>query len=208
MPRKAEPITEYPLPGHTTFIRYAAHREISTARLSQIISAGILEGCYIRDEIGRFHIDEAKADEELNRPTPEREMAKRKREEKKAMSQPNLGAAHLANKPPPEKKEVGNYSDARTGNEILKFQMAKLAYEEKKGSLVSAEKVNNELYIMARTLREQLMNIPHRLAAIFSAEKDENKIRIMLDKEIRKAISTTDKIVNQKLGGKSEGDDQ
>lgn len=191
------------MPGYTTFIRYAEHREISTARLSKVISGGLLEGCYVRDEIGRFHIDEEKSDAVLNQKTPEREMAAMRREEKKAMGQPNLGAAHLANLPPPEKKVVG-YSDARTGNEIIKLKMAQLAYEEKKGSLISAEKVNNDLFVMARTMREQLMNIPHRLAPLFSAEKDENKIRIMLDKEIRSALKDTDRIVTQKL---SKGED-
>lgn len=187
MPRPIPKITQYPLPGYVTFINYADHRGLSTARISHIIKAGTLEGCYIRDELNRFHIDQKKADEILDKWSPQKEMAaNRKREAGKVVAE---------ERPVPAKPE--RYSDAKTGNEVLKFQMNKLAYEERKGTLINAEQVKNELFIMARTLREQLMSIPDRLAPGFSAEKDERKIRIEMENEIRKALARTDEIVRE-----------
>lgn len=195
MPRPVPPITPYPLPGYTTLIKYAEHRDLTPARISVIIKSGKLEGCYFRDEVNRFHIDQEKADVIMNEPSHFKEMAANRKRERKGESVPE----HKHAETPLVDPKTGRYSDARTANEVLKYQMAKLNYEEKKGSLISANQVKEENYKMARTMREQLMSIPDRVAAKFAADRDERSIHIELTKEIRQALKKVETLLRQEF---------
>jgi len=70
-------------------------------------------------------------------------------------------------------------------------ERAKLARIERKkaeGGLIPMEEVRKDVFDMARATRDAVMSIPERIAAILAAEKDQGKVREILNNEIRQAL--------------------
>ncbi len=67
-------------------------------------------------------------------------------------------------------------------------KVAELEYLEKKGELVPAEKVRRDAFAMARRTRDAMLLIPTRLMALLAVEDDAQRVRELLDAEIRKAL--------------------
>jgi phage terminase Nu1 subunit (DNA packaging protein) len=82
-----------------------------------------------------------------------------------------------------------DYVTARALNEQYKAAVKKLEYEERIGKLVDAKKVQEIAFDTARRVRDSLLNIPDRLSALLAAEPNEIKVRELLTKEIRQALS-------------------
>ena len=82
------------------------------------------------------------------------------------------------------------YEAARTEKEIYRAKMAKLNYERLEGSLVYSKDVKEAAFESVRLLRDQLLNIPGRVAPIIAAEKDPKKTHEILDKEIRQCLES------------------
>lgn len=154
-----------------------------------MIKKGEIEHCSYKDNLGRWVIDKVQADQVLAMPSIQRQsaIAKRDRERGEAEQKKVEEAA----------KNPQTYTDARTGNEYIKLHMAKIALAEKQGSLIDKAKAVNDTYIMARGIREQLFNIPDRVAASFAAEKDERKIHLELSNEIRAALQAALKFIKE-----------
>mgnify|MGYP006949691609 FL=1 len=67
----------------------------------------------------------------------------------------------------------------------------RLANQLKEGQLLPAAAVTKLRFEAERTLRENMLNIPSRIAGQLAAETDVARVYIMLDEAIREALATT-----------------
>jgi len=81
-----------------------------------------------------------------------------------------------------------DYFRARAIRESYLARLAKIEFEEKTGKLVSRDEVQVAAFTKARTIRDNLLNIPDRLAATLAAEADADRVHQILSAEIRKAL--------------------
>ena len=83
-----------------------------------------------------------------------------------------------------------DYFRARAIRESYLARLAKIEFEEKTAQLVSRDEVQVAAFTRARTVRDNLLNIPDRLAATLAAESDADKVhQILTGKDI--VVSTT-----------------
>ena len=94
--------------------------------------------------------------------------------------------------PDPEKGVEDTFIEARTWSERYKAAERKLNYEIKQGKWVSKAQVRDESFKAGRIMRDTLLNIPPRVAAILAAELgfevDEHIILRALQKEHEYAL--------------------
>jgi len=81
-----------------------------------------------------------------------------------------------------------SFIKARTIRENYKAALSKLEYEEKIGKLIEVEKVKNVFFRKARIVRDNLLNIPDRIAMRLINKKDPDEIKQILEKEIRQVL--------------------
>jgi hypothetical protein len=84
---------------------------------------------------------------------------------------------------------AAQYSKARAVREHYQARLAKIEYEERVGSLISKDEVQVVAFNTHRVIRDAMLNIPDRVAAMLAAETDEAKCHEMLSIEIRKALN-------------------
>ena len=72
--------------------------------------------------------------------------------------------------------------------ELYLARLAKIEFEERAAKLVSRDEVTVAAFTKARTVRDNLLNIPDRLAAMLAAEVDPTQVHQILSDEIRKAL--------------------
>ena len=89
---------------------------------------------------------------------------------------------------------TNNDANDRTFHKVKTFEKkyqaksAKLAYEKEVGMLVNAKEVRDAAFSLARKVRDQMLGIPDRVAALIAAEKDKKKVHETLVEEIEKAL--------------------
>lgn len=185
--------------GYLTSTEYANTRGIDQSVLSRILRQAKYKDCYFIDEKRRYNIDAKKLDDlrGISEDSIKQQVSKvmSGREDRNVSISATQEAESEASSEAPK---GATYVQARTGNEIVKLKMAKLQLEEKKGSLLSAQVVAEETFEMARTIRDQLMAIPDRVAPQFAAEKDERAIHKELSREIRSALSKVFQIIAER----------
>jgi hypothetical protein len=108
-------------------------------------------------------------------------------------------AANTKARPPAVRRQQGEddsdafgaaqYSKARAVREHYQARLAKIEYEERVGSLVSKDEVQVAAFNTHRVIRDAMLNIPDRVAAMLAAETDEAKCYEILATEIRKALN-------------------
>ena len=81
-----------------------------------------------------------------------------------------------------------DYFRARAVRENYLARLAKIEFEEKTAKLISRDEVQVAAFTKGRTARDNLLNIPDRLAATLAAESDADKVHQILTGEIRKAL--------------------
>ena len=99
--------------------------------------------------------------------------------------------------PPPETSPVQKtveisemtFNSARTLKERYNAEMKKLDYEERARKLLRDEDVQKGAFEMYRKTRDSLINIVDRISAQLAGEKKEANIRIILETEIRNALT-------------------
>jgi len=146
---------------------YARHRkEIGLPSVDPMsVEKAIKSGRITRDADGEIDFEKADRDWEQNtRP---------------AMS-PNEDNGGLA-----------QYSRARAIREYYQASLAKIEYEQKVGKLLPKDEVQAAAFNTYRQFREQLLNIPDRVAAIIAAETgmDTKKVHEILTAEVRHALN-------------------
>jgi phage terminase Nu1 subunit (DNA packaging protein) len=77
-----------------------------------------------------------------------------------------------------------SYTEARTQEKNLKIELLELDVALKKGEMVLTKDVEVAAFTAAREIRDRMLNIPDRVAAIIAAETDEVTIRDMLTAHI------------------------
>lgn len=81
-----------------------------------------------------------------------------------------------------------DYRLSRSIREAYAARLAKLEYERKAELLVEAAQVQAEAFGRARVVRDSILAVPQRVAAILAAETDPAKVQILLADELRKAL--------------------
>jgi hypothetical protein len=149
---------------------YAKHRGVSHAAVQKAIRSGRITAN--ADGL----IDSDQADAEWN--------AKTRPRQQRARSVPP------ATREPAEAPVAGglDYFRARAIRENYLARLAKIEFEEKTAKLISRDEVQVAAFTKARTVRDNLLNIPDRLAAMLAAEGDADKVHQILTGEIRKAL--------------------
>ena len=140
---------------------YARHRGVDPMSVEKAIKGGRIQ----RDANGEIDFEKADRDWEQNtRP---------------AMS--------------PDEANGGltQYSRARAIREYYQASLAKIEYEQKVGKLLPKDEVQAAAFNTYRQFREQLLNIPDRVAAIIAAETgmDTKKVHEILTAEVRHALN-------------------
>ena len=149
---------------------YARHRGVNLSAVQKAIQSGRISTL----EDGR--IDSDVADEEWQRNTMARPPAMPQRRR------------------PEEDDEQGGfgpsqYTKARAVREHYEARLAKIRYEQQIGRLVNRDEVQVAAFNKFRTFRDQVLNIPDRVAAVLAAENDPAKVHEILSTEIRKALN-------------------
>jgi len=149
---------------------YAKHRGVSHAAVQKAIRSGRI--ATNADGL----IDSERADAEWN-----------------AKTRPGQRRTKTASATPSEQAEVPaaaglDYFRARAIRENYLARLAKIEFEEKTAKLISRDEVQVAAFTKARTVRDNLLNIPDRLAATLAAESDADKAHQILTGEIRKAL--------------------
>jgi len=95
--------------------------------------------------------------------------------------------------PPPGAGEasteaVMSYHVAKTLREASEAKIADLKLREMRGELVRVDEVRNSFARKASALRESLLQIPSRLAAVLAAETDHARCHDLLSAELRTVL--------------------
>ncbi|HWR52218.1 MAG TPA: hypothetical protein VN428_13995, partial [Bryobacteraceae bacterium] len=80
------------------------------------------------------------------------------------------------------------YAQSRAVRELYLARLAKIEFEERSSKLVSSDEVRVTAFTTSRTIRDNLLNIPDRLAAMLAAETDAAQVHQILTDEIRKVL--------------------
>ncbi len=78
------------------------------------------------------------------------------------------------------------YAKARAARELYQAQLVKLELDRQRGTLVRADQVKVAAFNAGRKARDQLIALPHRVAAILAATEDPDEVQRILDEEIEK----------------------
>lgn len=78
------------------------------------------------------------------------------------------------------------YAKARAARELYQAHLTKLELDRRRGVLVRADEVELGAFHMARQVRDQLIALPERVAAILAATNDAAEIQLILDEEIER----------------------
>ncbi len=102
----------------------------------------------------------------------------------------NKGTEHCA--PTVQKKAKSNtnntFNTARTIEKGYQAKLAELTYKKEIGEVVNAKEVRDAAFSTARKIRDQMLGIPDRVAALIAAEKDKVKVHKTLAEEIKKGL--------------------
>lgn len=162
---------------------YGRRRNLTHTAIAKQIRAGRLVESVVRDASGKITgIIPDLADREWDNEVPSQINHIERRE----------AASPAAAGTEPGAEPVGaaapSYNRSRAFREAYNARIAKLEYEERVGTLVNADEVRAEAFKLARSVRDSLLNIPDRLAAVLAGESDARHIHMLLTDEIRKAL--------------------
>lgn len=90
----------------------------------------------------------------------------------------------------PEGASPASLARSRSVKAVYEAQLKKLEYEEKLGTLISADKVRVDAFQKARTTRDLILNIPNDLSAQLAAETDPKKVHFILTKALTEALES------------------
>ncbi len=178
-----------------TLKNYARHREVSPTAIQKAIKSGRLKGAAQKQTNGHWRIDADLADKLLaGRTNPTK---KRSKEASGRGARPRAKGPRQADLFDGEEPALKPEIDPETGLEIgkghgpipLDYQkaqakktqyqalLAELDYKTKCGELCETSKVDKESFRLGRQIRDALMRIPEREAALLAAESSEHAIK-------------------------------
>lgn len=142
---------------------YARHRGISHQAVRKALARGRITE--LRREGNRILVDSAAADQQWNQAT---DQARQRGEQAQQHGSETSRA----------------YASARAVREQYEARLARLAFEEKSGKLVSSDEVKVAAFNAARNARDALLNIPDRIAPMITGMTDTRAIHRTLTEEI------------------------
>lgn len=109
----------------------------------------------------------------------------------------DLGRSHLPHDRPRQRPRAaqtggGNtptFSEARAVKEFYSARLTKLEYEKESGTLISANEVKVQTFNRFRAFRDQMLNIPDRIADELAGISDAHEIFRILTDEIKSALN-------------------
>ncbi len=163
---------------------YAAHRGVSPAAVTIAVNDG---RCPVELDIkGRKRIDSDKADNQWVFGG--------------TAGNPSGNKRNVESMPETKSNGGSTIIQSRTVKEAYAARMAKLDYEERIGKTIEADKVKEDSFKAARIVRDNMLNIPDRMAAELAGETNQFTIHKKLTDEIKKAIQDAiNTIRNQEL---------
>lgn len=166
---------------------YAKHRGVSGEAVKKAIQQGRITAS--PDKKGQYHIDPKVADkewEENTRPSKPKEAKKTKKEIEKEQQEIESEADSFLD----QASGKLSYAQARTMKENYNAKLAKIKFEEQSGILVSADKVKDDAFKMARAVRNQILALPDRIAGELASMKDARTIALKLTKELAACLES------------------
>ena len=153
-----------------TSIELAEELGLTVARVSQLKTGGLFDGCFsvLRN---RVTWEKEKAIKAYNNNHPLVPVTRTKRKKSSELTIPHI-------------------NESRAKSEHFRAELARLDLEVKEEQLVEASLVERQAFTSARTVRDSLGNIPDRLSNQFAAETDPVEIHKVLTDEIRKALES------------------
>jgi hypothetical protein len=82
-----------------------------------------------------------------------------------------------------------SFADARAVKEFYSARLTKLEYEKESGTLISANEVKVQTFNRFRAFRDQMLNIPDRIADELAGITDAHEIFRILTDEIKSALN-------------------
>jgi hypothetical protein len=148
---------------------YAKHRGVSLAAVQKAIHSGRISPN--ADGL----IDSDRADAEWT--------AKTRPGQRRAKTVPPMP-------PQPAEAPAGtlDYFRARAIRESYLARLAKLEFEERIAKVVDRDEVQVAGFTRGRVVRDNMLNIPDRVAATLAAESDEDRVHRILSDEILRAL--------------------
>jgi hypothetical protein len=89
---------------------------------------------------------------------------------------------------PPDTVGRSGYFDTKTRRELAEAKLSELELQEKQAELVRSADVKRETFSIFRALRDRILGVPDRLAAILAAEADTAKVHTLLGDELKNAL--------------------
>lgn len=177
---------------------YARHRGLSRMRISQYIATGKISAT----KVGRgYEIDPATADRELEGSIDQRSttaktprQAKPKEEQKPInVDRPLLEdrKQRVAGKSVAlveQSKGGPTYAEAQRAREVYRAERERLKLMQEKGELVIAADVKKEVTNLTRSIRDNMLSIPDRIASQIAATSTTHEVHRLLADEIRTAL--------------------
>jgi pyruvate/2-oxoglutarate dehydrogenase complex dihydrolipoamide acyltransferase (E2) component len=148
---------------------YAKHRGVSLAAVQKTIHSGRITPN--ADGL----IDSDRADAEWNAKT--------------RPGQRRTRPAAVTPREPAEAPTAGlDYFRARAIRESYLARLAKIEFEERIAKVVDRDEVQVAAFTRGRVVRDNMLNIPDRVAATLAAESDVDRVHRILSDEIRMAL--------------------
>lgn len=167
-----------------TLTAYAKSKGVSTEAVSKAVRVGRLSKSVVFTDKGKPRVIPEIADQEWHASTD----PSQQRVPAVPPPRPEPGPEPEPDQPAASEPKTATFQQARTLREAYMARLAKLEYDEKSGLLVRADSVKNEAFKVARTVRDNMLNIPDRIAAELANETNQFKVHQRLTQEIRRAL--------------------
>jgi hypothetical protein len=86
-------------------------------------------------------------------------------------------------------EKVESYAKSAAKLQHYKALLEELKYQIEIGTLVRKDDLDKAVFKFHRTLRDRILNVPDRLAAVLAGETDQANVHAVLARELRQALS-------------------
>ena len=168
--------------GSVTISDFARQRGVSHEAVRKAVKVGRLSKSVVFGKTGKARLLPALADQEWTANTDSAQ------QRVPAVAPPRAPQAPDPEPVARDEPKTATFQQARTLREAYMARLAKLEFDEKSGLLVKADAVKNEAFRTARIVRDNLLNIPDRIAAELANETNQFKVHQRLTQELRRAL--------------------
>lgn len=170
-----------------TLSEYGRIRGVTREAVRQAIIAGRLKNSVKQNEKGKWVVDPGAANIEWELATSHKHRPKHLGDTRPADYKPIVipGMGKAADSDDPMQVTL---AEAQRRAEVAKAEIQEIKLAQLKGELVPVAEVEAEAFKAARTVRDNMLNIPDRVAAEFAGITQSQVIHARLMDEIRKAL--------------------